>query len=65
MRLLSSIIYVTTGGTDFDCPNGHGLDVGEWNTEYGDAVQGTHEVECPKCGEIFKVYCEVVVRLRT
>ena len=53
---LSTAIEFVTTGTDFMCPKcGAGLEIGAWNSEYGDPVYGNNGVCCPKCNHLFAV----------
>lgn len=53
-----SLARLTTGGSDFKCPECEaGLDV-EWDTEYGDPLLGQHEWEkCPACDKRIGFEC--------
>lgn len=49
----------------FHCPNCLvGLDTCNWSTEYGEPLDGEHEVNCPDCSHEFTIEVERLTRYR-
>ena len=53
---------VTCDGGDIHCPLcKKSLGITNWRTEYGDAIAGEYNIQCPYCEHDFRIDVEPIV----
>jgi len=63
MASTNSFHHFTTSGCDVQCPHCFDMLDVEWDTEYGDPLDGAHHSRCPSCEGEFTMNVGVVTKV--